>query len=92
MKDVGVTAEKENLKQMIKALHGKSIPDHIRDGQGKMASIGGGGSGSAAAGKSPFNLTRSSDCCSRRGKEGGKERREEGRRGYGRWRHGRPLR
>ena len=48
MKEVGVTADKENLKHMIKALHGKSVPDHIRAGSGKMAQMSAGG---AASGK-----------------------------------------
>ena len=35
---------------MIKALHGKSIPDHIRAGSGKMSSMSvGGGAASAGA-------------------------------------------
>ena len=50
MKDVGVTADKENLKHMIKALHGKSVPDHIRAGSAKMSTMSAGSS--AASGKS----------------------------------------
>ena len=49
LKEVGVTADKENLKQMIKALEGKSVPEHIRAGSAKMSSVSiGGGAASAA--------------------------------------------
>ena len=94
LKEVGVTADKENLKQMIKALEGKTIQEHIRDGSSKMSSVSAGGA-SAAAGKShsysnpfPSHDLRSRNC-SQEGRA--KEGREKGRR-HGRRRHGRPLR
>ena len=94
LKEVGVTADKENLKQMIKALEGKTIPEHIRDGSAKMSSFSAGGASTAAAGKSPSISYQfpSHDCRSRNCSQGrAKERREKGG-GHGRRRHGRPLR
>ena len=43
LKEVGVAADKENLKVMIEKLAGKSIPDLIKAGQSKFASIPSGG-------------------------------------------------
>ena len=91
MKDVGVTADKENLKHMIKALHGKSVPDHIRAGSAKMATMS---AGAATAGKFPDPVSLFSShryCCSRKGcpRQGGEEARERARGGHG---HGWPVR
>ena len=43
LKEVGVAADKENLKVMIEKLAGKSIPELIAAGQSKFASIPSGG-------------------------------------------------
>ena len=49
LKEVGVTVDKENLRTMVEKLKGKSIPELIRAGQAKFASIPSGGSGASAA-------------------------------------------
>ena len=48
MKDVGVPADKENLKHMLKLTHGKKVSEHIRNGESKMASMPSGGAASSA--------------------------------------------
>ena len=48
MKDVGVPADKENLKQMLALTHGKKVSEHIRNGESKMASMPSGGAASSA--------------------------------------------
>ena len=49
MKEVGVAADKENLKVMIEKLKGKSIPELIAQGRSQFASMPAGGSGAPAA-------------------------------------------
>jgi len=49
LKEVGVAADKENLKVMIEKLKGKSIPEIITAGQAKFASMPSCGGGAAAA-------------------------------------------
>ena len=49
LKEVGVAADKENLKVMIEKLAGKSIPELIAAGQSKFASIPSGGSAPASS-------------------------------------------
>ena len=47
LKDVGVTADKENVKTMINKLKGQDLTKLINDGYGKFAAIGGGGAAPA---------------------------------------------
>ncbi len=49
LKEVGVAADKENLKVMIEKLAGKSIPELIAAGQSKFASIPSGGAAAPAS-------------------------------------------
>ena len=39
LKEVGVTAEKDSIDNMIKALKGKKLHDLVREGSSKLASI-----------------------------------------------------
>ena len=48
LKEVGVTADKENVKTMINKLKGQDLTKLINDGYGKFAAMGGGGAAAPA--------------------------------------------
>ena len=51
LKECGVTCDKDNCKTMIAQVGSASVPEHIKAGQAKMATVGGGAAaGPAAAG------------------------------------------
>lgn len=56
LKDVGVTANKEDLAAMIKALSGKKLHDLVRDGSKKLASVPSGVAASGKTTKSPLHI------------------------------------
>ena len=53
LKDVGVAADKEALKVMIEKVKGKSIPELIKAGSAKFASMPSGGASAPAASAAP---------------------------------------
>ena len=53
LKASGVQADSDSLDVMMKRLEGKSLPELIREGSGKLASMPSGGGGGAAAAAAP---------------------------------------
>ena len=57
LKEVGVTAEKDSIDNMIKALKGKKLHDLVRDGSSKLATIAPAAAGGKLLIPKAFHLT-----------------------------------